>query len=162
GGGEHALAFSGDGTTLFTRSFSRIEVDAWDVATGKSLRRLGSTAVRDPFRHFHHQYIPAPALARGGDVIALAGLDHAVHFVNRAVGKQVEGPIAGPVQWLQYSPGGRILWTQSGSPTIQQWDPATGKGLGEVRVRARPFDAVLSPDGKYVVTHSGGGTPIEI
>src|SRR5262249_36340600 len=30
GSGEHALAFSSDGATLFTRPFSRIEVEAWD------------------------------------------------------------------------------------------------------------------------------------
>ncbi len=162
GGGEHALAFSRDGTTLFTRSFSRIEVEAWDVAMGRRLRRLGSHAVWDPFRNFHHQYVPAPALAPGGEVMALAGLDHALHFVNLAAGKQDEHPVAGPVQWLQFSPDGKVLWTQSGSPRIQQWDPATGKELGEVSVRARPFDTILSPDGKYAITHRGGDTPIAI
>jgi RNA polymerase sigma factor (sigma-70 family) len=162
GGGDHALAFSGDGTVLFTRPYYRPEVQAWDVATGKSLRRQGPNIVRDAFRDFHHQYVAAPALAPGGDVMALAGLDHTLHFLNIAAGKQDEFRLAGPIQWLQYAPDGRVLWTQSASPSIHRWDAATGAELGEVSVGIRPYDAVLSPDGKYAITHRGGDTPITI
>ncbi len=161
-GAEHVLAFSGDGAVLFTRPSSRPEVDAWDVATGKHLRGGGANTVRDPFRDFYHEYCAAPAVAPGGDVIALAGLDHALHFANVGTGKRDEVRLAGPVQWLQYSPDGRVLWTQSAGPTIQRWDPASGEELAEIAVGARPYDAVLSPDGKYVITHRGGDTPIQI
>jgi RNA polymerase sigma factor (sigma-70 family) len=162
GNGEHALEFSRDGTTLYTRSFYRLEVEAWDVATGKSLRSVGSSAVRDAFRNFFHQYVSPLALAPDGDVIAVAGLDHAIHFVNVARGKADENPVAGPVQWLQFSPDGKMLWTQSGSPRIQRWNPATGEQIGDISAGLRPFDAVIDPDGKYVITHSGGDTGIEI
>jgi RNA polymerase sigma factor (sigma-70 family) len=162
GSGEHAMSFSGDGATLFTRAFSRVEVDVWDVATGKSLRRLGPGGVWDPFRNFYHQYIAAPALTPGGDVLAVAGLDHGLHFLSVAGDKQEACPVAGPVQWLQYSPDGKELWTQAGSTHIQRWDPATGKEVGEVAVGTRPFDVLLSPDGKVAVAHRGGDTPIKV
>jgi RNA polymerase sigma factor (sigma-70 family) len=162
GNGENALVFSSDSATLYARSFYRLEVEAWDVATGKSLRRAGSSAMRDVFRYFFHEYVSPPALAPDGDVIAVAGLDHAIHFVNVAGGKADEDPVVAPVQWLQFAPEGKKLWTQSGNPKIQQWNPATGERLGEISAGPRPYDALLSPDGKYLISHSGGDTAIDI
>jgi RNA polymerase sigma factor (sigma-70 family) len=152
GPGPVGMAFSRDGKAIVTRSIHRQTVSEWDVATGKELRRFGPVGRHDP-PHWDRM-LPRPALSPDGTILAFAGVDHSLHFLDLAAGKEVhgDGRPTMPLTTVGWRPDGKGLWTQSYGKALRQWDPVTGKEAGPRALPVNVFQAALSADARYLAT----------
>ncbi len=85
-----SMVFSRDGSSVMTRSSSGQTVRAWDVASGKELRSFTLAGVSDEDAHLYRMH-PRPALSPDGKIMALAGIDHALHFLDLVSGRESFG-----------------------------------------------------------------------
>jgi WD40 repeat protein len=158
-----SVVFSRDGKSLFTRSVSSPRVRQWSIETGKELRQLGIEPANQTYRAFFGGGgVSSLMFSPNGETLAFAGFDQLVHFIDVAGGKELAPPTDHnmAVRSVKFTPDGKQLWTQQNSdPTFFQWDPATGRALGQLKVPG----GTVSPNGQYVAMLSFGmGTEIQI
>src|SRR5262249_51768078 len=127
-----AFAFSPDGKTLASAYYCEVScndqetdfADAiflWDVATGKTLRRLAGT----PAQHSPHQrYVKALAFSPYGKMVASGEDDHPVVLYEVATGKvrRLFAGHKGAVQAVAFSRDGTRLASAGGELTALLWD----------------------------------------
>jgi WD40 repeat protein len=150
--GRIGLAFARDGKSIVTRSMFGQTVAEWDAATGKQLRSFGPVGRQDP--PHGDLMLPRPALSPDGTVVAFAGIDHSLHFLDLAAGKEVHGdgrPTL-PLMAVGWRQDGKGLWTQSYGKALQQWDPATGKEVDPRTLPVNAYQTALSADARYLAT----------
>jgi RNA polymerase sigma factor (sigma-70 family) len=146
-----AMAFSRDGKSIITRPYNRRPVREWDVGTGKELRNFGPVGTEYSTGHG----LPRPALSPDGTILAFAGIDHALQFLDLRTGKEVHavGGNAQPLLALGFAANGKQLWTQSSGKQLRQWEwPSGGKELDAIPLPIDSFNAALSGDGRYMAT----------
>jgi WD40 repeat protein len=171
GGTVAVMALSPDGKLLATGGRESV-VRLWDPRTGKEIRSLPVTKPREP--------APAPAaedkrpdpdavarpvnnvtalaFSADGQRLAAAGSDFVIRRWDVPGGK-VLPPLAGHralLSSLAFAPDGKTLASQSLDFSLRLWDTATGKVLREVVLPYRMPATVFTPDGKFVLTGSGG------
>jgi WD40 repeat protein len=159
----NSLTFSPDGKSLFVRSYGNVPIREVEVASGKELRVLGNGAKVGPIR-FGNITMVRPVLSPGGDALALVGLDHGIHFMDVASGKEVHGDEghAAPIFTVAFSESGKAIWTQSNDGMIRRWDPASGKENSPIKMPVNAFSATFSRDGKFLVTQPVGVRGIQV
>jgi WD40 repeat protein len=153
--GGSALVFSKGGKSLFTRDYGSLTVQEWDLASGKQVRSLdkqgfqGTAALTMP--------LTAPALSPDGTILAIAGDNHALQFIDLATGKEVyrSGSATVSCGELGFSVDGSRVWTQH-SGELLQWDASTGKELERIALPTRALRSVVSADGKYLASEPRG------
>jgi len=150
--GPVAMAFARDGKSIITRSLFHQSMCEWDVNTGKELRTFGPVGQHDPPRS--DLTMPWPALSPDGTILALAGIDHSLHFLDLVSGKEIhaDGSNTLPVTAVGWAADGKSLWAQSYGKALRQWDPATGKALEPIALPVNSFLAALSGDTRYMAT----------
>ena len=137
-------SFSPDAKQILAASLGE---EIWDIASGKLVRQLtkdqlwcarfspdGTHIVSAPAYSEHARILDA----KTGAVIAPL-LGH-THFVTN----------------VEYSPDGRLILTRSEDSTARLWDASTGRGLRVFTDVGGLFSAHFTPDGKQVLTESGG------
>jgi RNA polymerase sigma factor (sigma-70 family) len=150
--GPIGLVFSRDGKSIVARSMFGQTVAEWDAATGKELRNFGPVGRQDP--PHGDQMLPRPALSPDGTVVAFAGADHALHFLDLTAGKEVHGdgrPTL-PLTTVGWGQDGKTLWTQSYGKALRQWDPAAGKEVAPRALSVNVYQTALSADAGYLAT----------
>jgi WD40 repeat protein len=183
-GGVSSAAYSPDGRFVVTASGDNTAI-IWEAATGKQLRTLaGYSAAYSPDGHFvvtasegtaiiwdatgaqarslagHTSWVTSAAYSPDGRFIFTASTDRTLIW-DVTTGQQVR-VLAGVRSGAAYSPNGRfIISPNDNMATI--WDVATGQ---QVRVLAGPIrsprfifpvtSVSYSPDGRFIVTGSGG------
>src|SRR5205085_83447 len=98
--------------TFFVRDFDCIQV--LDVTTQKKIRQLLQTD-RSRLGHSRQDWTCPMSLSPDGKTLALCGLDNAVEFVDVAQGHNPAASVDHnePVRWIQFTPDGKILWTDA-------------------------------------------------
>jgi tetratricopeptide (TPR) repeat protein/WD40 repeat protein len=145
GGDTHCASFNPDATEIVAATGA--ETNIWNVATGKVLRNLTKDSL-DCARYSpdgrHITVVPkygevANILdAKTGAVItSLVGHNHFIHD-------------------LEYSPDGSLILTTSEDSTARLWNAETGQQISVLTDVGGIFRARFSPDGKKVLTESGG------
>jgi WD40 repeat protein len=127
-------------------------VSEWDAATGKPLRPFGPIGRQEP--PHGDLMLPRPALSPDGKVVAFAGVDHSLHFLDLAAGKEVHGdnrPTM-PLAAVGWGRDGKDLWTQSYGKALRHWDPATGQEADPLALPLNVFKTALSADARYLAT----------
>ena len=82
-----------------------------------------------------------------------------IRLWDAATGGQV-GSLAGHrtiTKILAFSRDGGLLLSAGADATVRLWDAAAGKQVREIRLKAQPVHAAISPDGKLVAAVSGEG-----
>jgi WD40 repeat protein len=151
-GGSHGIALAADGKVLAMSEGNAVR--AWDVATGKELRKIqpaGGASL-------------AIAISPGSKILATHGNDGAIRLCELATGKDQgqfgknpgkDNPtiLAGMV----FSPDGKKLAsvnrTNDGKANLFIWDVAKGKELAKVAGKEQTEDlggVKFSPDGKWL------------
>jgi WD40 repeat protein len=158
-----SVVFSRDGKSLFTRSLNSPRVHQWSIDTGKEMRQLGIEPGNQTYRAFFGGGgVSSLMFSPNGDTLAFAGFDQVIHFIDVASGKELAPPTDHnvAVRSVKFTPDGKQLWTQQGNDTaFFQWDAATGKALGQLKVPG----GTVSPNGQYVAALSPAmGTEIQI
>ncbi len=150
--GGVTMAFAKDGKSIVTRSYTRRPVREWDVDTGKELRNFGPVGTEDS--RGHNFMLPRPALSPDGTMLAFAGIDHALHFLDLGSGKEVHAGKGNTVALsaLTIAPDGKRLWTQGDGKAVRQWDWPTGRELEPILLSSDTWKAALSPDARYVAS----------
>ncbi len=153
-----ALAFSGDGGLLLTRTDRTVRV--WDVATGR--------LVGLPLAHPHK--LTAAAFSRDGKwVLTGAGdpqilADNVKHGTARLwqtdTGKCVASlPHKHRIAAVAFAPRGELALTGDALGVVQLWKLPSGDAVGPPLVHKTGIAAaVFSPDGARVLTGTSGGT----
>ena len=94
------------------------------------------------------------------------GGDGTVRLWNPATGRPTGAPLptgsgpAGGVEWITFSPNGKLLASADGDNAVRLWDPATGR-LGKTLLasaRYGAFGVAFSADGKLLATGGADGT----
>jgi WD40 repeat protein len=151
-----ALLYSPDGKYLAVAGDPG-PVQLWDAATGKRLRSY------DPPPDFPARpYFPA-----AGKALAYSNTDKAVIIYDLLAGKLLtpEGGHAEAVQAIVFRAGGKEVVTASADGRVCVWD-AAGKEVRRSQPRLGPDDesvgraegasAILSPDGRHLLTNGFG------
>ena len=158
------LAFSPDGKTIAAAGQNGT-VQLWDMAIGEP---IGQPLTADkPMGQLPMGQLPMGQLPNGvlgvafspdGKTIASAGLD-GVRLRNAATGKDTDHSLYshGDVA-VAFSPDGKTIASAGMDGTVQLWETATGKPVGQPlgspgEVRAVAF----SPDGKTIASASHEG-----
>jgi hypothetical protein len=115
---DRSLAFSPDGRVLACGT-GEAEIQLWDVATSKPLRRLKA----------HKADVTSVAFSPDGRRLASAGEDNTVRLWDVADGKVVLTFVGRgiTVSSVTFSPDGRRVLTTSAEGSVRLWDAATGK-----------------------------------
>jgi WD40 repeat protein len=141
-GCNHGLAFSPDGTTLFSASQEYRTILIWNVATGQERRRLPGK-----------QRVFSLALSADGKTLAVGGADAQIDLWDVAAGKPLhtfDGP-RGRIFSAPFSPDGKVLATGGDDPAIRLWRTDTWQEIRQLTGhRGYVRSLVFSPDGKYV------------
>jgi WD40 repeat protein len=105
-----------------------------------------------------------PCLSPDGQTLALAGIDHTLHFLDLGSGKEVYADRSDtmPLTAVGWGPGGKRLWTLAAGKALRQWDAATGKEVEKLAVPVNTYNAVLSADGRFLATLPNWIDPLEI
>jgi RNA polymerase sigma factor (sigma-70 family) len=150
-GGPVTMAFSKDGSSLMTRSTFRQDMREWDVNTGKEMRTLGPLGKRElPYGDL----MPRPALSADGTILAVAGLDHSLHFLDLSSGKEVHGDSCStmPLTAVGWAADGTGLWALGSGKALLQWDAASRQAVDPVALPVNSSRAALSASGRFLAT----------
>ncbi len=141
-------AFSPDGKWVVTTS-SDNTARVWDAGSGKALT--------PPLRH--DKTVDHAAFSPDGKRVVTAGRDHTARIWDAATGAQLTPPLDHD-NWVfraVFSRDGRRVVTAGYGQRARLWDAATGRPLTpplgpDPRDMRAPSHAVLSPDGRQVIT----------
>jgi dipeptidyl aminopeptidase/acylaminoacyl peptidase len=146
-GNVNTVAFSPDGRSALSGSYSFNTLKLWDVATGNEIRTFTG----------HSNDVHSVAFSPDGRSALSASDDKTLKLWDVATGKRIRS-FAGHgdgVRSVAFSPDGRSALSGSLDRTLKLWDVATGK---EIRTftwfSGQVFSAALSPDGRSAL--SGG------
>jgi RNA polymerase sigma factor (sigma-70 family) len=147
-GAAGRLAFSADLRWLAVAPVGRA-VRLADVAAGKA---LPPPAEQPKAGAFSCAYSP------DGKLIATPGEDDNLLVWAARTGRPLRRSAArttGPVYWLAFTRDGKRLLTlsyetPSAMPALAEWDAATLGRLGQTRLKVRPGQVALSPDGRLL------------
>jgi hypothetical protein len=145
-GNVNALAFSADGTQLFTASGENAlfgEVRQWHAADGTLIRSIRG----------HRDALYALALSPDGQTLATGSYDQQIKLWNTATGAEVRTLRGhnGAVYALAFRPDGKLLASVSADRTLKLWDVATGQRRDTLSQSQKELHTVAwSPDGKQV------------
>ncbi len=150
--GSVSMAFSRDGNSMVTRSFYQQTVRAWDLASGKELRSFGPLGKRDS--QMYDRMLPRPALSPDGAILAFAGIDHALHFLDLGTGEEVHAEKSNTLALyaLGFAPDGRRLWAKGCGKALRQWDWTSGTEVDPIPLPIDTSKAALDANAKYLVT----------
>jgi WD40 repeat protein len=160
---SHALLFSNDGKRLYATT-SAGQIKEWDVATGKELRLLGpaprTPAGRGVVRTSALMTNTPMALSPDGNVLAMVGQDHAVHFFDLRTGTEAGQPgHLAPLRAVHFTGDGRLV-TEGSDALAQLWDAATGKSLAVAKVPGDAVRLAACPDGKRAIAQRKSGVVV--
>jgi WD40 repeat protein len=142
----NSVAFSPDGQLLFSGSTDNT-IKVWDVASGRELRSLSSSAGQ----------VNAIAVSYDGNLLASGGDDAIVKLWDVATGRLVQrfvGHSKG-VLCLAFSPDGKQVVSGSRDNALKLWDLATGQELRTLSGHTNDVYAVaFTPDGVRIASGS--------
>ena len=151
----NAIVFSPDGHWLAWTNNEDHTIRLADPATGKVIHKLN---YQQPVPMSTSHY--CPSLAFSPDSKLLASTDNG-RLWDVATGKEVRR-LQGLLPWwppggtaVAFSPDGKQL--VAGDNAIRTWDVATGKELHQAKAAASSVEAIISPDGRRVVTTCSDG-----
>jgi WD40 repeat protein len=121
--------------------------EIWDIASGKLMRQLTKDHLWCArFSPDGTHIVSAPAYSEYARILdaktgaVIVPLHGHTHFVTN----------------VEYSPDGRLILTRSEDSTARLWDATTGRRLRVFTDVGGLFAAHFTPDGKQVLTESGG------
>jgi serine/threonine protein kinase/WD40 repeat protein len=148
-----SVAFSGDGTRLFTAGDTAVK--EWGVAPATAPSLAGQLTVQSPAGDRLAVYRRAPAeKPEGGSKITIqdrAGKEIAV-FRGHTTG----------VTSVMFSPDGRLVLSKVWSSDVKIWEADTGKLCWESspKLGYRGWDQPFSPDGRFVALLDSDGVKV--
>jgi WD40 repeat protein len=100
------------------------------------------------------------ALSPDGKTVAVGDDGNAVHFLDLAAGKYLDGPgiHRGIVMVVSFAADGKQVLTQGSDAVACLWDAASGKPLQRFPPPAGAHNFSVSPDGKLLAVQSKQGT----
>jgi WD40 repeat protein len=146
-GNINALAFSSDGSTLFTAGgepgrFG--EAQQWRIADATLLRTFNG----------HKDALYAAALSPDGRILATGSYDQKIKLWDAESGSEMRTLSGhnGAVYGLAFRPDGKILASASGDRTVKLWDVASGERRDTLSQSLKElYSVAFSPDGKRLV-----------
>lgn len=101
------------------------------------------------------------AASPDGTVLAIAGIDNVIRFVEPRSGRELRranGGHGGYITRIEYSPDGKQLASASEDRTVLLWDAATGQRIRDLGGHEAGVTSIaFSPDGKRLVSGSYDG-----
>jgi WD40 repeat protein len=147
------VVFSPDGKVLYGQGRTEGTILAWDVASGKELRKAPGTRLQFsgqlPSRRHLRRLL---AVSPDGKLLAGAGPGPAIRLLDARTGKEELVPAGHreAVFFLAYSRDGKTLTTQSEDGTARVWDALQGTETGRLQAPAGLRNWLLSPDCKLL------------
>jgi WD40 repeat protein/DNA-binding XRE family transcriptional regulator len=146
--GVFGLAFSPDGKLLASED-GLGTVRVWNPVTRQGVGTPLRTGTDD------HSGVSAVAFSPGGELLVhYKGTWRLWNPVTRHSVPLLAGSYAQVVNWVAFSPDGRLIATTDSHGTVRLWDPGTRKPLGPplraAGSRAGVRDVEFSPDGKLL------------
>ena len=146
----YAVACSPDGKTVLTGGGTpeRGAARLWDAATGRP---------RGP-AFIHPSAVRSVAFSPDGRTVVTGAHDQKARFWDVATGRQIrETPEQGDVvDTVAFGADGRTVLTVGGNGQVHLWDAGTGRKIGRLAHQGKLQAVAYSPDGRVVVTASGG------
>jgi WD40 repeat protein len=135
------------------RSQAGQTVCAWDVASGKEIRSFNLADVSEQDSRTYRM-MPRPALSPDGNILAFAGIDHALHFLDLGSGKQVapQKSNTAALSALGFAADGKHLWAQGCGKSLRQWDWTSGREVDRIPLPIDTSRAAVAANAKYIVT----------
>ncbi len=142
------LAFSPDGTILaggdFRQDSSLVDIHLWDVASGRTLRRIPA----------HRGSVHALSFAPDGRTLASAGTEPVIGLWDVATGRELFATSGhrSAVRSLAVSPADGTIFTGGDDGTVRYWDPSSGRESGLTARLDGPVGALaIGPDGRTLL-----------
>ncbi len=144
-----SVAVSPDGAWIASTDQSGQEIDLWDAATGKLVRKISATTEGG---------LQKVAWGPDSKWLVSVGLDGTPTVWNATTGAPLQtfGSSTNSYTAVAVSPDGKEIASSSdgkiGDRTIYIWDPSTGKQIQQLTASKldRIFDVAFSPDGKWL------------
>lgn len=164
-----SLAVAPDGKTLASGSYEGL-IQFWDVASG---RELGCW---QPHEWFEKTSSTGLVFSPCGKMLASLGLDCNIFLRDVATGKERlrlrahdiknryerrldTQELKWGVNWVAFSPNGKLLASAGSDDKILLWDVATGAEVGRFEGhQGSVYCVAFSPDGKVLASASGDDT----
>jgi WD40 repeat protein len=149
-GSLNAIAFSPDGSELFTASGENVlfgEVKQWKVADGTLVRTIQG----------HKDMLYSLAVSPDGKTLATGSYDQQIKLWDTATGKEIKTLRGhnGCVFGLAFRPDGKILASASGDRTVKLWNVEKGERTDTLSQPTKEVYCVAwSHDGKKL--YAGG------
>jgi DNA-binding beta-propeller fold protein YncE len=149
----YQLGYSPDGKFLVVNGLLRNQVDVYDAADMKLLKRFAVVATPS-----HLAYSPDSSVV----FVSLQDSDKLAAFDLRSMTEKWTVPVGktpAGVMWLN----GKVLVADMGTDYIAVVDPATGKVVEHVQTGKGAHNLFLSPDRKVLwVNNRAGGTTVSL